>query len=113
MATNTLKKLFQFQLTTATTVIYICPGRVRTSIIALYKSNISSSDRTFKLHQVDAGDSAGTDNALYYDEPITAKRVHPRIDTGIILEPGQTIQGLASANTAITLTAFGIESEED
>lgn len=113
MAANTLKKLFQFTLTTTNTVIYIAPGQKRVSIIALYKTNVSASDRTFRLHQVNAGANASIADALYYDEPITTKRVHPRIDTGIILEPGQSIQGLASAASAVTITGFGIESEEE
>ena len=64
-------------------------------------------------HQVNAGGSSSSANALYYDEPILANRLHPRIDSGIVLEPGQSVRGLSSVTLTVTLTAFGIQSVED
>lgn len=112
MATNTLTKIFQYQLTNADSEVYLCPALTTAIITALYKSNTDSSDRTFRLHAVDGGGSSTVSNALYYDEPIATKRIHPRVDNGIILEPGESLRGLASANSAITVTAFGILIEE-
>jgi len=108
--TNNLKKLFQFRLTNADALIYTCPPLTVTTLIALYKINTDAADRTFRLHQVSAGGTSTVSNALYYDEPIATLRTHPRIDTGIVLEPGQTLRGLASVTNTITLTGFGIES---
>jgi len=112
MATNTLVRLFQVQLTNADALIYLAPALTTVTVIAIYKTNIDTSDRTFRLHHVASGGTSSSSNALYYDESIPTKRVHPRIDQGIILEPGQSLRGLASANTAITLTGFGITTEE-
>lgn len=109
---NTLKKLAQLQLGTADGVIYTAPALTRTTITAIYKSNTTAADRTFRLHQVNSGGSSTAANALYFDEPIVANRVHPRIDSAIILEPGQMLRGLASVVTAITISVFGIESTE-
>jgi len=113
MATNTLTKLFQVQLTNVDAEVYLCPALATALVTALYKTNGDSSDRTFRLYHVDGGGSSAITNALYYDEPIATKRVHPRIDTGIILEAGDSLRGLASANGAITLTGFGILIEEE
>ena len=112
MATNTLVRLFQSQLTNADAELYKAPPLTRVTVIALYKTNIDVTARTFRLHHVAGGSSSGIDNALYYDEPIAAKRVHPRIDNGIILEPGQSLRGLCSSTLTVTLTAFGIVTEE-
>lgn len=111
MATvNYSKKLFQFRLTNVDALIYTCPALTVTTIIALFKVNTDAADRTFRLHQVDAGGASAVGNALYYNEPIATLRTHARIDSGIILEPGQTLRGLASVTNTITLTGFGIES---
>ncbi len=112
MATNTLVRLFQVSLTDADAELYKCPALTRVTIIALYKVNIDAVARTFRIHHVASGGSSGIGNALYYDEPLAAKRVHPRIDSGIILEPGQSIRGVGSVTNTITLTAFGILTEE-
>jgi hypothetical protein len=112
MATNTLEKIFQYRLTNADSEIYLAPALTTVVIVALYKTNTDSTARTLRLHQVDGGGSSGVTNALYYNEPIAAERLHPRIDSGIVLEPGQSLRGLASANNAVTLTAFGITQVE-
>lgn len=112
MAEQTLKKLFQTTLGAADTLLYTCPALTHTVVVALYKVNTDSAQRTFRLHQVNAGAAIALGNAIYYDEPIAATRVHPRIDTGIVLEPGQMLRGLASAGAVVVITGFGIESEE-
>ncbi len=112
MATNTLKKLAQVQLGSSDDVVYTCPALTRATITAVYKTNTDITDRTFRWHQVDSGGSSSAANALYYDEPVTAKRVHPRIDAGIILQPGQMLRGLASSATVVTVSVFGIETSE-
>jgi len=112
MATNTLTKIFQYQMTNSDAQVYLCPALTTAVITALYKTNADTSDRTFRLHQVNGGGSSTASNALYYDEPIATKRLHPRVDSGIILEAGQSLRGLASANSAVTITGFGILIEE-
>lgn len=112
MATRTLKKVFQYQLTNVDSEIYLCPALTTITIVALYKVNVSGVDRTFRLHQVNAGGVSSAGNPLYYDEPILANRLHPRIDSGIVLEAGQSLRGLSSVTLTVTLTAFGIQSVE-
>jgi hypothetical protein len=69
--------------------------------------------RTFRLYAVESGGAIAPGNALYYDEPIAATRCHPRIDTSIVLEPGDMLRGVGSAAAVIVLTGFGILLEED
>jgi hypothetical protein len=107
---NNLQKLFQFRLTNADALIYTCPALTVTTIVALYKVCTDAVDRTFRLFALDAGGASGVLTAIYYDEPIATLRTHPRIDSGILLEPGQTLRGLSSVTNTITLTGFGIES---
>ena len=109
MAVLTVRKLFQVTLGAADTLLYTCPALTHTTITALYKCNTDAAARTFRLHAVSSGGSVALGNSLYYDEPIGATRVHPRIDSAIQLEPGQMLRGLASAGAVIVLTAFGIE----
>jgi hypothetical protein len=108
MAVNTLTKIFQITLTNADALVYLCPALTTAVITALYKVNVTAADKTFRLHQVDGGGASAISNALYYDEPITTKRVHPRVDGSIILTAGESLRGLASANSAVVLTGFGI-----
>ena len=110
MATNTLKKLFQAQLGAGDTLLYTCPALVRTTVVALYITNTDTVDRTFRLHQVDSGGSISATNALYYDQPVTARRTLR--DGGIILEPGQLLRGLASAGAVVNVAGFGIQTTE-
>ncbi len=104
-----MRKLFQVTLGAGDTLLYMCPALTHTTVTALYKVNTDAVARTFRLHAVSSGGSVALGNALYYDEPIGATRVHPRVDSAIQLEPGQMLRGLASAGAVIVLTAFGIE----
>jgi hypothetical protein len=113
VATNSLKKIFQIRLTNADAELYLAPALTTVLIVALYKCNTDSSARTFRLHAVAGGGSSSVSNSIYYDEPIAANRLHPRIDSGIVLEPGQSLRGLASTTNVVTLTAFGILQVEE
>lgn len=107
MASQTIVKLFQVTLLAGDTLIYTCPPLTTAIVTALYKTNTDTVSRTFRLHVVDSGGAIANGNAIYFDEPMAAKRCHPRIDTGIVLEPGDMLRGLGSAAT-IVLTGFGI-----
>lgn len=109
---STLRKLFQIQLGSSDGLLYTAPAQTRTTIVLLMITNTDTADRTFRLHQVSAAGSSSAANALYYDEPIVAKRVHPNRNSGIILEPAQMLRGLGSAATVITVSGFGIETTE-
>lgn len=105
---STLKKLAQTQLGSSDGVIYTAPAGTTTVVTAIVVCNTDASDRTIRLHQVDAAGSSSAANALYYDYAVAAKRtfVPP---TGLVLQAGQMLRGLASAATVVTVSVFGIE----
>lgn len=110
MSTSTLRKLFQVALGTGDTLIYTTPALTTTTVVALFAVNIDTSERTFRLHQVDSGGSIAATNPLFYDQPVSAKRTLR--DGGIILEPGQLLRGLCSSASQIVVTGFGITTLE-
>jgi len=105
---STLKKLAQVQLGSSDGVIYTTPAGTTTVITALVLCNTDTSDRTFRLHQVDAAGSSSAANALWYDYPVATKRTFMP-PTGLILQAGQLLRGLCSAATVMTVSVFGIE----
>ena len=105
---STLKKLAQAQFGIADAVVYTAPAGTTTVITAIVLCNTDTSDRTFRLHQVDAAGSSSAANALFYDLAVAAKRTFMP-PTGLILQAGQMLRGLASAATVVTISVFGIE----
>jgi hypothetical protein len=107
---NSLKKLAQVQLGSSDGVIYTAPADVLSvTVVALYITNTDTSDRTFRIHQVNAAGASLASNALYYDKSLATKDTK-REPAGIILEPDQMLRGLASVAAVVTVTVFGIES---
>lgn len=110
MATQTLKRLFQWVVDNAAEqALYMAPSNGRTVVVSLYKTNTSGSDITFDLWAVVSGQTVGDNNAIYKQEPILANRIHPRRDIGIILDAGHTLYAQASAASALTISGYGIE----
>jgi hypothetical protein len=105
---QTLKKLAQSQFGVADAIVYTTPAGTYTAITGIFICNTDTSDRTFRLHQVDAAGSSSATNAIFYDYPIATKRTFiPPV--GIVLEPGQMLRGLASSAAVVSITVFGIE----
>lgn len=77
-------------------------------ITNLHLCNTSASDVTFRLHHATAGVSNAA-NALYWDCELEANRVV--VEAPLVVESGQTLRGLCSAASSLTLTLYGIESE--
>ena len=106
--TQTLRKLFQIVVGATDTLVYAAPSLTTVVVCALYKLNADTVARTLRLYAVDPGGSIALANALYYDEPLAPKRVHPRIDTGLMLGSGAMLRAVASAGSVVVLTGFGI-----
>jgi hypothetical protein len=106
---NTLKKLAQAQLGTGISTLYTVPGATKTVIGVVHVANTTNSDKTFRLHHVPSAGSADTTNALAYDLTVKANDFL-EFGKGLVLETGETLQGLASAAGAVTVQVSGIES---
>jgi hypothetical protein len=106
---NTLKKLFQSQLDSSDGLLYTVPAGTTTVFTLLVLTNTDSSDRTFRLHQVDSAGSSSAANAAYYDYSIAAKRTFIPPLSGMVGQAGQMLRGLCSSASKVTVTGFGIE----
>lgn len=101
------------QLTTSTTILYTCPLGTNTRVTAFTAVNNSVSNQTYNIYLVPSGDSPVTANKILNTSTIFADG---KTDNetyrilGHVLSPGDTIQGDASANTAISLFISGIET---
>lgn len=107
---NTPKKLAQAELGTSDASLG-GPGAGKFwTISSVVVCNTSASSRTFRLHAVNSGGSSTTANALFYDATLNANAVVEGL-RGLVLESSQTLRGLAGAATSVTVSVFGIESD--
>lgn len=105
---NTPKKLAQVELGTSDGSIGGPAAGKFWTISSIVVANTSGASRTFRLHHT--GGSSTTGNALFYDASISANAVIEGL-RGVVLESSQTLRGLASAASAVTVSVFGIESD--
>lgn len=97
------------QLTNANATYYTATN-VRTIIDKLTLCNTTGGAVTVTLDLVDSGGSAGVTERLLSARSINAGDTYtcPEV-VGHVLNSGDTIQGLCSANTSITIRASGRE----
>ena len=95
------------ELTTSNSTIYTVPDRFTAEVMSVIISNGTSSAVTFSLDWYDAI------NATYYTiaeaAPIAANGFL-QITDGFMLQAGDSFRGLASANSAVTVT---VRTEEE
>jgi len=110
MATTGKRLVGGAQLTTSATTYYTAPPSTKARIDAMTLTNTSAAAVTVTLHLVPAGGTAGDGNIILKAKSIGAGESYPvREALGHWLEPGGTIQALASAATSVTLVASGVE----
>lgn len=106
----TPKKLIASQQLTNANATYYTATNVRTIIDKLTLVNTTANAETVTIDLVDAAGTAGVTERIISDHSIAAGETYrcPEV-VGHILNPGDTIQGRASANTAITIRCSGRE----
>lgn len=95
------------ELTTSNSTVYTVPDRFTAEVMSVIISNASSSAVTFSLDWYDAA------NATYYTiaESISmGANSFLQITDGFMLQAGDGFRGLASANSAVTVT---VRAEEE
>lgn len=103
-----LKVLGQLDATTTLTALYTVPGGKSATISSLVVCNRTSTNRTFQVKIVRSGDSDDVKQFLYAD--VTVFKNDTFIATiGLTLASGDAIKVLASADSAVTFQAFGVE----
>ena len=108
MAVTPTRLVAGSQLTTSAATYYTADTRAR--IDAMVLTNTSGGAVTATVHLVPSGGSAAASNCILSAKSLNAGESY--VVPGAIgqwLESGGTIQALASAGTAITLVASGIE----
>lgn len=97
------------QLTNADAVYYTCPASTTAKIGRAVLSNSSGSAVTVTVNVVRSGGSLLTANQIINARSMFAGEtyVSPEL-AGLVLNPGDTIHALCSANTSVTLFASGV-----
>ena len=97
------------QLTTSATTLYTATN-VKAQIQAFTVLNTSGGAVTVTIHIVPSGGSASNSNMIVQTKSLNAAESYKVIEAvGQWLSAGDTIQALASANTAISSVIGGIE----
>lgn len=91
--------------------LYTVPGSTKAHVKTIMLHNIDSSSTIYvKLHHVPSGDSAGDSNEIFYIH------ISPRdtimldcIGSGLVMDTGDTIQGVAGTASKIVCALYGAE----
>jgi hypothetical protein len=95
----------QAAITTSAATLYTTPASTRALIKEISVVNTTGSAATFDVYLVPSAGTAGTTNALFYQQPLGAKETLQW--NGLqVLDAGQTIQVKASV-TGLTVVASG------
>ncbi len=104
------KKLVASQQLTGSNATYYTATNVYTIIDSAYLCNTTGGAVTATIDLVDSGGTAGVSERCISARSIAAGETYPCPElVGQILNPGDTIQGLASAATSITFRVSGRE----
>jgi hypothetical protein len=90
------------QLTTSTAAIYTSSGNSVVSV--MYFCNTDSTARSFSLYAVPSAGTAGTTNQIYKNVLLQPSDTYVVDMEKLVLANGDTIQAVASANSAIAAT---------
>lgn len=97
------------QISNATTTYYTSTNK-RTRIDKMTVCNSTAGAQTFDMHIVPSGGSASASNQIVDGKSVGAGETYLCPEAvGHWLEPGDTIQAVASAASALSLVASGIE----
>ncbi len=106
----TPKGLIASQQLTGSNATYYTATNVRTIIDKMTLCNTTAGAITATIDLVDSGGSAGATERIISARSIAAGETYTCPEAvGHILNPGDTIQGLASSATSITIRASGRE----
>lgn len=93
--------------TTATT-LYTVPDKKFFLIEEATLTNVAGGDETVTIHHVESGGSAGTGNAVIYQETFVSSTSY-RLSTlsGLMLASQESLQALTSTSGGVNITLWG------
>lgn len=102
----------RIELSAADATLFNCPVGHVAHVWRIVAANTSASSRTYRLHHLRPvlAETSGTSNALLYDVRLAANTTEIIGDgTGplLTLRETETLHGLASAASAVTLSFYG------
>lgn len=98
------------QLTGSAVTYYTAPAKTKTILKKLTLTNTSAGAVTATVYLIPSGGTAGDANTLKKAVSIAAGATYDCAEAvNHVLEPGDFLQALASAGTAVTLMASGVE----
>lgn len=100
-------RLGNTQLTTSAAPLYTVPTGYY-SVFNISFTNTSTSSVTIRLALTTNGTSPSTQEYIEYDTTILGKGVFER--TGLVLDAGKIVSGLASTGAVVNVTIYGIET---
>jgi len=105
-----LERAYTAQLAAAAATLYTCPTGTRARILKCTATNDTTTAVTFTIYLVPSGGAADATDLLINTKALGSQASYtcPEV-TGHVLEPGDTIQGLASIADQVTLTLSVVE----
>lgn len=101
---DTYKRIYQGELSTSSGVIYTVPSGTQAIIKSMRIVNTSASETTIKLW------NGGSSNANVVLPPVTIDAGgFAEFDGTLTMTSGDTLVAQAGANTALTMTIYGLE----
>lgn len=97
------------QLGTSASTLYTVGSGVTATVKEILVSNVSGSAASVSLYFVNSGGIAATSNLMFPAVSISANS-SIAFDVNQVLDAGSTIQGLASAGSAINVMISGFEA---
>lgn len=98
------------QLTTSATTIYSAATGIRAQVLAANVLNTSAAPVTVTVHLVPTGQTVGDANMIVKARSLNIGESYKVIElVGQAMNAGDTIQALASANTAVSMMVGGVE----
>jgi len=107
-STITPVKLGQAAITTGATTLYTAPASTRAMVKEIDVVNTTAGSATFDVYLVPLSGTAGTGNAMFYQQPLNANETLQW--NGLqVMNAGETIQ-IKASTTGLTITASGAEA---
>jgi len=107
-STITPVKLGQAAITTGATTLYTTPASTRAMVKEIDVVNTTAGSATFDVYLVPLSGTAGTGNAMFYQQPLNANETLQW--NGLqVMNAGETIQ-IKASTTGLTITASGAEA---
>ena len=107
-----MNRCYAASLTTTAQKVVSAEYNQRVRIDLLWLNNASSSNDSYTIYHVKAGDTPADSNTLAYQTAINSKRT-AQFEGPIYLEPGDTLQALCATAARVNIHVYCMVSSDD